>query len=97
MQVIIFGIKQLTLMHQLRQSQRGAGFSTTNHSSVEDKGRSSDVTSFVEGFLDCLDELDLRVIGFDVEGGEELIVVGVVDQLRVLDDDCLVCVVIVFF
>jgi hypothetical protein len=44
-----------------------------------------------------LDKLDLTVIGFDIEGWEVLIVVCVVDQLGILDDDCFVVVMVVFF
>lgn len=42
-----------------------------------------------------MDELNLRVVRLDVERGKEAVVVSVVDQLGVLDDDCLVGIVIV--
>ena len=95
LQAVVLAVEQLALVDQLREGERGAGFSAADHGAVEDEGGPCEVSPFVEGALHCLDELDLAVVGLDVERGEELIVVGVVDQFGVLDDDCLVGVVVV--
>ena len=96
MQVVVLSVQQLAFLNQLRQGQRRTGLTTADHGAVKDEGGPGQVSSLVEGALDCLDELDLAIVGLDVEGGEELIVIGVVDQFWILDDDCLVGVVVVF-
>lgn len=81
----------------MREGQRGAGLATADHGPVEDEGGPGEGAFFVEGAFDCLDELYLTGVGFDVEGGEELVVVGVVDEFGVADDDGFVGVLVVFF
>lgn len=93
---VICGFGELTVAEELRKCQRSTGLTTADHSAVEDESWLHNGTIFLECLLDSLYELDLTRVGLDVESGEESVVAGVIDQLRMFDDDCLVGVVVVF-
>lgn len=97
LQLVVPVVQQFALVDQLGQGQRGTGLTAADHGPVEDEGGSGEGAFFIEGTLDCLDEFDLAGVGLDVEGGEEAVVVGVVDQFGVANDDGFVGVLVVFF
>ena len=84
-------------MDELREGQRGACFAAADHGAVEDDGWFGESSSLVEGTLHSLYKLNLAVVWLNVESGEEFIIVGVIDEFRVLNDDCLICILIVLF
>ena len=51
----------------------------------------------IEGTLNCLDEFNLTGIRLDIKSGEELIIHGVVNKLRISNNNGFVGIVIVIF
>jgi hypothetical protein len=95
LKVLILVIQQFDFVYEAAQGDRGAGFAAADHGVVEHKQRVADgALLHVEGLLDSLDELDLALVGVDVEGGEVGVVDGVVHQFGVVDDDLLVGVLV---
>lgn len=79
LQVVVLYVEKLAFPNKLRKCQRSTGLSTTDHSPIEDQSGLGKVSPFVECTLNSLDELDLTVIRLDIESGEVLVIVGVVD------------------
>lgn len=88
-------VDQLALVHQFRKGNRSTGLTTADHGFVQDQSRSLDWPLIIKGALYSLDEIDLTVVGLDVQSREKLVVVRVINQFRVLYHQHLVVVLVI--
>ena len=88
-------VNKLALVDKFWQCNWSAGLSTANHSLVKDKSGLINRTLITECAFNSLYEFNLTVIGLDIKRREELVIVGVIDKLRVLDHDNLVIILVV--
>ena len=84
-------------MNHLTKSKRNNRSVSVNHSPIKDNGRVSKISPLIESIFDSLHKLYLTIVGLYTRTSKETVIFSVVDQIWIINNDCLVTIMIKHF